>query len=95
MMWTFSAYHNALLRGEKPEAYTDLREIRLRREYLSKEIDRETREMRELRKRLFGKDKTQGSSRRKFSASGIITMAGGVVDGALLAWKLYKRFKRK
>lgn len=94
MYWSLSPHHNALLRGEELEAYTNLRDIRLRREYLLKEIRKEQKTMGQLRQSLFKKDKPAKGGRR-FSLTTLLTAGGGLLDGALLAWKLYRRFKKR
>lgn len=95
MYWSLSPHNNALLRGEELEAYTNLRDIRLRREYLLKEIQKEQKTMGQLRQSLFKKDSPSKRGGRRFSLSAILTAGGGILDGALLAWKLYRRFKKK
>ena len=73
--------------------YSSLREIRQRKEALLHDIRRDNKQMGKLWKDLFAKP--EKSSRKKgFNLTSLMGTGMGVIDGALLAWKLYRKFKR-
>lgn len=73
--------------------YHNLDEIRLRKAQLLTDIAKDNNRMRKLWNNLFhkGKGGKQTPSKR---FSGLLSTGAGVLDGALLAWKLYRKFKR-
>lgn len=80
---------------EETTRYTSLSEIRLRKAQLRTELSKDTHRMGELWNGLFHQKKKHSSPTKKFS--GWLSTGMGVVDGALLAWKLYRKLggKRK
>lgn len=70
-------------------------EIRLRKAALQKEIEADSAKIDEKWHSLFKKPeallKSATPSQR---ISGIISSGAGVLDGILLVWKLYRKFKR-
>lgn len=76
--------------------YRNLEEVRLRKANLQTELLRKEGNIRKLWNDIFhGKKKT---SSKKNRISGIVNSSMGIIDGALLGWKLYRKFggfKRK
>ena len=75
--------------------YQSIEEIRLRKAALQKEIEADSAKIDEKWHSLFKKPeallKSATPSQR---ISGIISSGAGVLDGILLVWKLYRKFKR-
>lgn len=76
-------------------SYQSIEEIRLRKAALQKEIEADSAKIDEKWHSLFKKpealSKPATPSQR---ISGIISSGAGVLDGILLVWKLYRKFKR-
>lgn len=76
-------------------SYQSIEEIRLRKAALQKEIEADSAKIDEKWHSLFKKpvalSKSATPSQR---ISGIISSGAGVLDGILLVWKLYRKFKR-
>lgn len=73
-------------------AYTTLRAIRQRKDELARDINNDGKEMGRLWKSLFAKPAPV--QRKGFSLQGLMGTGAGILDGAILAWKLYRKFKR-
>lgn len=75
--------------------YNSLTEIRLRKELLRKDIEADEAKIKTLWKSLFTKpdalSKKASPGKRMQS---LFSIGAGAFDGALLAWKLYRKFKR-
>lgn len=75
--------------------YNSLTEIRLRKELLRKDIEADEAKIKTLWKLLFTKpdalSKKASPGKRMQS---LFSIGAGAFDGALLAWKLYRKFKR-
>ena len=76
----------------KPETYSTLHEIRLRKETILSEIRMNNQQINILWKDMFRKPEPK---KKAFSLSSIMTMGTGMADGFLLIWKLYRKYKRK
>lgn len=74
--------------------YKTLREIRQRRRQLQREIHAETKQLTRLRKQLFKSESPVRRKGKRFSLVSLMGTGAGVLDGLLLAWKLYRRFKK-
>lgn len=76
--------------------YSSLNEIRLRKELLQKDIEADDAKIKALWHSLFMRpdalSKKATPSKRMQS---LFSIGAGAFDGALLAWKLYRKFKRK
>lgn len=76
--------------------YHSLTDIRLRKEQLRKEIAADDAKFKTLWNSLFFKptvlQKNASPSKRLSSA---LSLGAGALDGAVLAWKLYRKFKKK
>lgn len=75
--------------------YRSLNDIRLRKEALRKDIEQTDNKIKDLWGTLFSKpdvlDKTASPSKRIAS---LVSVGASAFDGALLAWKLYHKFKK-
>lgn len=76
--------------------YSSLNEIRLRKELLRRDIEADDAKIKALWNALFVRpdalSKKATPSKRMQS---LFSIGAGAFDGALLAWKLYRKFKRK
>ena len=75
-------------------SYTTLRSIGDRKAQLLKEIRKDSDQINKLRQQLFSKPKMP-AKRSGFMPSKLMGTGASVLDGLLLAWKLYRKFKRK
>ena len=74
--------------------YTTLRSIEERKLQLLKEIRKDSDKMNKLRKQLFTKPEALTTRRGKLNMHELMSTGAGVFDGLLLAWKLYRKFKK-
>lgn len=77
---------------EKTETYSTLHEIRLRKELILSEIKRDNQQINVLWKELFRKP--EQNKKKGFTLASLMTTGAGVADGFMLAWKLYRKFKK-
>lgn len=76
-------------------SYQSIEEIRLRKAALQKEIEADSAKIDEKWHSLFKKPEALSKSATPSQRiSGIISSGAGVLDGILLVWKLYRKFKR-
>ena len=76
-------------------SYQLIEEIRLRKAALQKEIEADSAKIDEKWHSLFKKPEALSKSATPSQRiSGIISSGAGVLDGILLVWKLYRKFKR-
>lgn len=75
----------------KTETYNTLHEIRLRKEALLAEIRMDNQRINILWKDLFRKPEPK---KKGFTLASLMTTGAGVADGFMLAWKLYRKFKK-
>lgn len=76
-------------------SYQSIEEIRLRKAALQKEIEADSAKIDEKWHSLFKKPEALSKSATPSQRiSGIISSGAGVLDGILLVWKLYHKFKR-
>lgn len=76
-------------------SYQSIEEIRLRKAALQKEIEADSAKIDEKWHSLFKKPEALSKSATPSQRiSGIISSGAGVLDGILLFWKLYRKFKR-
>ena len=76
---------------EKIETYSTLHEIRLRKELILSEIRKNNQQINVLWKDLFRKSEPK---KKGFTLSSLMSTGAGIVDGFMLAWKLYRKFKK-
>ena len=81
--------------NSNPTQYSSLTEIRLRKELLQKDIEADDARIKALWKSLFSKpdalSKNASPSKRMQS---LFSIGVSAFDGALSAWKLYRKFKK-
>ena len=76
-------------------SYQSIEKIRLRKAALQKEIEADSAKIDEKWHSLFKKPEALSKSATPSQRiSGIISSGAGVLDGILLVWKLYRKFKR-
>lgn len=75
--------------------YTNLQSIQDRKLQLRKEIRKDNEQINKLSKQLFAKPTELMNKRGKLSVNGLMATGAGVLDSAILVWKLYRKFKRK
>jgi len=76
---------------EKTNAYNTLQEIRLRKQVLLSEIKRNNQQMNILWKNMFRKPEPK---KKGLTLASLMTTGAGLADGFMLAWKLYRKFKK-
>lgn len=76
-------------------SYQSIEEIRLRKAALLKDIEADSAKIEEKWHSLFKKPEALSKSASPSQRiSGLLNAGAGVIDGMLLAWKLYRKFKR-
>ena len=76
--------------------YNSLNDIRLRKESLRKSIEADDKKIKTLWNSLFTKpDAFKKDVSRGKRLQSMMSIGMGAFDGALLAWKLYRKFKKK
>ena len=76
--------------------YSSLNEIRLRKELLRRDIEADDAKIKALWRSLFvGPDALSKKAMPSKRMQSLFSIGAGAFDGALLAWKLYRKFKRK
>ena len=74
-------------------AYKSLEEIRTRKDLLKKQIRKDDQEIRTLWGNLFHKPEPLGVMTPSKRITGLMSTGAGVLDGIILGWKLYRKFK--
>lgn len=77
---------------QNKQQFHSLQEIAARREVLLKGIRKDQKEMTSLCKAMFKPEKK--STKKGFKLSSLLSSSVGIIDGALFAWKIYRKFKR-
>lgn len=76
--------------------YKSLNDIRLRKEALRKDIEADDAKIKVLWRSIFTRpDALSRNASKGKRIQSFINIGAGAFDGALLAWKLYRKFKRK
>ena len=83
-----------MIENDNVQVYTTLRSIEERKMQLLKEIRKDNNQINKLRKQLFAKPTALTSRKNRMSVQGLMNTGAGVFDGLLLAWKLYRKFKK-
>ena len=83
-----------MIENDNVQVYTTLRSIEERKMQLLKEIRKDNHQINKLRKQLFAKPTALTSRKNRMSVQGLMSTGAGVFDGLLLAWKLYRKFKK-
>lgn len=71
------------------QTYRSLEEIRMRKEMLRREIQKDNGQIKSTWDGLFHTEKATTPSKRM---SGFMSTGAGVMDGIILGWKLYRKF---
>lgn len=77
---------------EQQMRFESLHDISLRKAQLLKAIHKDNKEIGRQWNDLFRKDETKKG--KGYSFANIVGNSIGVLDGALFAWKLYRKFKK-
>lgn len=75
-------------------SYRTLEEIRLRKAQLLTDITKDSNHISKLWNNLFHPVKTKGKKTPGKRMSNLVSTGANVVDGLILGWKLYRRFKK-
>ena len=76
--------------------YNSLTEIRLQKELVSKEMEADNEKIKQMWHSLFAKpDALSKSASPSKRLKSLMSMGAGALDGAILAWKLYSKFKKR
>ena len=75
--------------------YKSLEEIRTRKDSLKKEIRQDDKQIKGLWGDLFHKPEAMGVMTPSKRITGLMSTGAGVLDGLILGWKLYRKFKGK
>ena len=78
---------------DKNIRYNSLHDISLRKEELLKQIRHDQKEMGEMWSSMFKPEQKRGK-KKGLSLQTVMSTGVGILDGALFAWKLYRKFKR-
>lgn len=78
-----------------PSPYKSLEEIRARKDSLIKEIRKDDKQIRTLWNSLFHRPEAVGLMTPTKRITGLMSTGAGVLDGLILGWKLYRKFKGK
>lgn len=73
--------------------YKSLEEIRTRKDSLKKEIRQDDKQIKGLWGDLFHKPEAMGVMTPSKRITGLMSTGAGVLDGLILGWKLYRKFK--
>ncbi len=72
--------------------YSSLSDIMRRKAQLKDSLTANERRIGSLWKTLFQQDKSKANQSPSMRLANIISTSAGLLDGALLGWKLYRRF---
>ena len=75
--------------------FGSLQEIRDRKEALRRQISKSDGNIRLLWRQLFTKPEPLASLTPTKRVSKLMSTGAGVLDGVILGWKLYRKFKKK
>ncbi len=72
--------------------YSSLSDIMRRKAQLKDSLTANERRIGSLWKTLFQQDKSKANQSPSMRLANVISTSAGLLDGALLGWKLYRRF---
>lgn len=81
--------------NSNPIEYKSLAEIRIRKDMILNSIKEDDAKIKMLWNDLFSRPVMFTSNLPAKRVTGFMNTGAGIVDGLLLGWKLYKKFKRK
>lgn len=73
--------------------FSSLREIRAYKENISKELQKDEENIAKLWNELFHNTDQNLPAKPVQHLSKVINISSGIIDGLLLGWKLYRKFK--
>ena len=76
-----------------PRQFTSLEEIELYKEEVRKSIQDDEKNISKLWSNLFHKEERHLPKTPVQRLSGMVNIGSGVIDGVILGWKLYRKFK--
>ncbi len=85
----------AMNKNTTPSPIISLEELQARRDLLREEIVKDDEQIKALWNSLFHKPAMLTSSSPSKRIAGILSTGAGVLDGVILGWKLYRKFKKK
>ena len=80
---------------EQDNSYSTLHEIRQRKLRLKSEITAQEKQIHRLWDSVFHSKEEIGIPTPSKRISSLLSTGAGIIDGAFLGWKLYRRFKGK
>lgn len=80
---------------EQQSKYNSLEAISDRKDVLRTEIRTDEKQMRQLWNQLFAKPEPLSALTPSKRISAMMNTGAGVLDGVILGWKLYRKFKKK
>ena len=81
--------------SKRTASYRSLDEIRDRKDVLLADIRKDDQQIKALWGQLFAKREPISALTPSKRISSLMTTGAGILDGILLGWKLYRKFKRK
>ena len=81
--------------SKRTASYRSLDEIRDRKDLLLDDIRRDDQQIKALWGQLFAKPEPLSALTPSKRISSLMATGAGVLDGILLGWKLYRKFKKK
>lgn len=75
--------------------FNSLKEIDMRKRMILKDIRSESKQLSKLWDGLFHKKSSIRRSTTGGKINSIVTSSAGLIDGMILGWKLYRKFKRR
>lgn len=78
----------------EPQQYNSLLAIEVKRKQLQKQIEESEKDIHDKWRTLFYESKKSTPATPTERIMKIATNSMGLIDGAILGWKLYRKFKR-
>jgi hypothetical protein len=85
---------NTIEQSPTGQGYKSLAELRMRKKILLNDIQKDDEQIKELWDNLFHKRSSSIASTPTRRFSGLINTGAGILDGIILGWKLYRKFKK-
>ena len=87
--------NDSRMKEETTQIYRSLEDIRDRKDSLRDNIRGDEQQMRTLWNQLFAPRQPLSALSPSKRISSVLTTGAGILDGAILGWKLYRKFKKK
>lgn len=78
-----------------PRSFSSLEEIEAYKQEVHQEVRNDEQQIAQLWKELFYKEESRMPKTPVQRVMGMVNMGSGVIDGLILGWKLYRKFKGK